>query len=62
MLSMVAIEPPPAPISTISMTGMEIGMPLPFLKRQVRATSKVLEVFGVCFSIKQIFAVVPPIS
>jgi hypothetical protein len=33
MLSMLAMEPPPAPISTISTTGMEIGMPLPFLKR-----------------------------
>ena len=33
MTSMPAIEPPPAPISTISITGIEIGMPLPFLNR-----------------------------
>ena len=42
--SMLAIEPPPAPISIISMTGIEMGMPLPFLNRVVRATSKVLAV------------------
>src|SRR3546814_2231205 len=30
-VSMLAMEPPPAPISTISTTGIEIGMPLPFL-------------------------------
>ena len=28
-----AMEPPPAPISTMSITGIEIGMPEPFLKR-----------------------------
>ena len=28
-----AIEPPPAPISTISITGMRTGRPLPFMKR-----------------------------
>ena len=33
MRSTRAIEPPPAPISTISMTGMRSGRPLPFLKR-----------------------------
>jgi hypothetical protein len=32
-LSTCAIEPPPAPISTISITGMRSGRPLPFLKR-----------------------------
>ncbi len=56
------MEPPPAPISIISMTGIEMGMPLPFLKRDVRSTSKVLAVAGVKSSIRQIFAVVPPMS
>ena len=36
---------------------MEIGIPDPFLKRYVRATSKVRAVLGVNSSIKQIFAV-----
>ena len=31
--SIEAIEPPPAPISIISMTGIEIGMPEPLKKR-----------------------------
>ncbi len=31
--STCASEPPPAPISTMSITGMESGMPEPFLKR-----------------------------
>ena len=57
-----ATEPPPAPISIISMTGMEMGMPLPLVKRCVRATSKVLAVLGVWSSIRQILAVVPPMS
>src|SRR3546814_3049483 len=33
-VSMLAMEPPPAPISTISTTGIEIGMPLPFLRSE----------------------------
>ena len=36
-----AIEPPPAPISIISMTGMRSGKPEPFMKRAGRSTSKV---------------------
>jgi len=44
------------------MTGIDTGMPEPFLKRQVRATSKLRAVFGTRFSIMQIFAVVPPMS
>ena len=57
-----AIEPPPAPISIISITGIEIGMPEPFLKRAVRSTSNLLAVAGVKSSISAIFAVVPPMS
>ena len=41
-----AIEPPPAPISTISITGMRSGRPLPFMKRSTRSTSKVRDVCG----------------
>jgi hypothetical protein len=33
MASTWASEPPPAPISTMSMTGMLMGIPEPFLKR-----------------------------
>jgi len=33
MASTQASDPPPAPISIISITGIEIGMPEPFLKR-----------------------------
>ncbi len=57
-----ASEPPPAPISIISMTGIEIGMPEPLRKRVVRATSKLRAVRGWPSSIRQIFAVVPPMS
>ena len=46
MLSTAAIEPPPAPISTISITGMRSGRPEPFLKRPTRATSKVRLAWG----------------
>ena len=60
--STAPIEPPPAPISIISMTGMEMGMPEPLVNRWVRATSKVLAVRGVWSSIRQILAVVPPMS
>ena len=38
--STCAIEPPPAPISTISITGMRTGRPRPFMKRAARSTSK----------------------
>ena len=56
------MEPPPAPISIISITGMEMGIPLPLVKRCVRATSKVLAVRGVWSEMRQILAVVPPMS
>ena len=57
-----AIEPPPAPISTMSITGMRTGMPLPLAKRYARATSKWRDCCGVKSSISVIFAVVPPMS
>ena len=41
-----AIEPPPAPISTISITGMRTGRPEPFRKRAARSTSNTRAVFG----------------
>jgi hypothetical protein len=56
------IEPPPAPISTISTTGIFSGMPLPFMKRCARLTSKLRESSGSPSSIRQILAVVPPMS
>src|SRR3954471_4334848 len=62
MASTWAIEPPPAPISTISITGMRTGSPDPFRKRAARSTSNTREVSGWYFSIRQIFAVVPPMS
>ena len=46
MASTLAMEPPPAPISTISMTGMRSGMPLPFVKRAARSTSNSRAVCG----------------
>src|SRR3954454_13135528 len=60
--STLAIDPPPAPISTISITGMRIGIPLPLRNRYCRATSKVREKCGCPSSMRQIFAVVPPMS
>ena len=60
--STAATDPPPAPISIMSMTGMDTVMPLPFLKRVVRATSKVRAVRGAPSVIRQILAVVPPMS
>ena len=62
MASTEAIEPPPAPISTISITGMRSGSPLPLRKRYWRATSKMRECCGSQSSIRQILAVVPPMS
>ena len=60
--STTAMEPPPAPISTISITGMRSGRPLPLRKRWARATSKARVVCGWASSIRQILAVVPPMS
>ena len=56
------IDPPPAPTSTISITGMRNGMPLPGLKRYSLATSNSRAVLGSASSSRQIFAVVPPMS
>ncbi len=61
-LSTPAIDPPPAPISTISTTGTFTGMPLPFMKRWARFTSKLRDSKGAPLSMRHIFAVVPPIS
>ena len=58
----MAIEPPPAPISIISVTGMRTGRPLPLMKREARAISKWREDWGSPSSIRQTFAVVPPMS
>ena len=46
MASTRAIEPPPAPISTISITGMRKGRPLPLRNRAARSTSKLREAWG----------------
>ncbi len=46
----------------MSTTGIEIGMPEPFLNRVVRATSNVRAVRGTASRIRQTFAVVPPMS
>ena len=62
MASTWASEPPPAPISTISITGMRKGRPLPLRNRAARSTSKLREAWGFRFSIRQILAVVPPMS
>jgi hypothetical protein len=59
---MVAIEPPPAPISIMSTTGVLIGMPEPRLKRCTRAASIIGATSARPPSIRQDFAVVPPMS
>ena len=46
MASTCAIEPPPAPISTISITGIRTGRPEPLRKRAARSTSNTREVSG----------------
>jgi hypothetical protein len=56
------MDPPPAPISTISTTGVDTTIPDPFLNRYVRAISKRFAVLGAPPSTRQIFAVVPPMS
>ena len=56
------MEPPPAPISIISSTGMRTGRPLPLMKRSARPTSNAREVRGSPSSMRQTFAVVPPMS
>ena len=62
MRSTRAIEPPPAPISIISITGTRIGSPEPFLKRSARATSNSRPTSGAPSSITHALAVVPPMS
>src|SRR3954462_3203839 len=54
--------PPPAPISTRSTEGTESGKPEPFLKRYIRATSRVFVTSGSPPTIRQDLAVVPPMS
>ena len=44
------------------MMGMRTGVPLPFLKRDWRSTSKARAFSGSPSSIRQILAVVPPMS
>ncbi len=59
---MAAMEPPPAPISIMSITGALIGMPEPFLNRCSRAASMNGAISARPPSIRQAFAVVPPMS
>ncbi len=56
------MEPPPAPISISSTTGTSSGSPLPRLKRHTRATSNSRVICGSPSSMRQILAVVPPMS
>ena len=60
--STCAVEPPPAPISIISITGMRTGMPDPLMNRAARAISNLRALCGRKWSIRHSFAVVPPIS
>ncbi len=60
--STVAIEPPPAPISIISITGIRTGIPDPLIKRSARAISNWRDVCARPLSMRQSFAVVPPMS
>ena len=62
MRSTWAMEPPPAPISISSTTGTSSGSPLPRLKRHTRATSNSRVIWGSPSSMRQILAVVPPMS
>ncbi len=56
------MEPPPAPISIMSMTGALIGSPLPRLKRWTRAASIPGATSGAPSWMRQALAVVPPMS
>ena len=56
------MEPPPAPISIISMTGTRMGSPEPFLNRSARATSNSRATSGSPWSMTHALAVVPPMS
>jgi len=62
MASTRAIDPPPAPISTVSTTGVRIGIPDPGLNRCTRAASIIGAIRGRPLSMRLIFAVVPPMS
>ena len=57
-----AIEPPPAPISIMSMTGMRTGRPLPWRNSCTRATSIAYFLIGSPSRTSAPFAVVPPMS
>ena len=59
---MAAMEPPPAPISIISMTADLIGKPEPRVKRLTLAASIIGAISARPFSIRQALAVVPPMS
>ena len=59
---MPAIEPPPAPISIMSITGALIGRPEPRLKRCTRAASIIEATSMRPSSTRQALAVVPPMS
>ena len=56
------MEPPPAPISIMSIEGTSKGIPLPSRKRYMRLTSKLPVTSGFLSSIRQALAVVPPMS
>jgi hypothetical protein len=62
MRSTLTSDPPPAPISIISITGMRTGMPEPLRNRSARAISNRRAVWGRAPSMRQSFAVVPPMS
>src|SRR5258708_9038342 len=58
-LSIQAMEPPPAPISTISAVGTRIGYPA---KSRLASILYSVVILGVSFSTRDVFAVVPPTS
>ena len=60
--SIAAMEPPPAPISIMSITGALIGRPEPLLKRCTRAASIIGAISARPSSIMHALAVVPPMS
>ena len=59
---MAAIEPPPAPISIMSITGVLMGSPEPLVKRCTRAASSMGMISKWPSSISAALAVVPPMS
>ena len=59
---MAAMDPPPAPISIMSITGVLIGRPEPLAKRCTRAASSTGMISKRPSSISAALAVVPPMS